>query len=55
MMATPRDVLLIWVKAALEAGSSERRPSSKNGSARQRIEELEHLALALQANQDEQP
>jgi len=49
MMATPRDVLLIWVKTALEAGSDSR-PGSNGGAARLLDKELEHLALALQPN-----
>jgi hypothetical protein len=55
MMATPRDVLLIWVKAALEAGSSDPRPGSNGSRARLLVKELEHLSLALQATRGEQP
>jgi len=55
MMATPRDVLLIWVKTALEAGRSDPRPDSNRASTRLLVKELEHLALALQANPGEEP
>jgi hypothetical protein len=53
MMATPSDVLLIWVKATLEAGRSEPRPGSNGSGTRLLVKELEDLALALQANRDQ--
>jgi len=56
MMATPRDVLLIWVKAALEAGRSDPRPGlTHRGASALVVKELEHLALSLQANPGDQP
>jgi hypothetical protein len=55
MMATPRDVLLIWVQAALEGGRSDPRPGSNGSPTRLLVKELEHLALALQANRGDQP
>jgi hypothetical protein len=54
MMATPRDVLLIWVKAALDAGRSDPRPGSNRSGTRLLVKELEDLALALQANRGDQ-
>ena len=55
MMATPRDVLLIWVTAALEAGRSDPRPGANGSGSCLLVEELAHLALALQANRGDQP
>ena len=55
MKATPREVLLVWVKAALEAGRSDPRPGSIGSRARLLVTELEHLLLALQANRGDQP
>ena len=54
-MATPRDVLLVWVKAALEAGRSAPRPGSNGSPTRLLVKELQHLALALQADRGDQP
>ena len=53
-MATPRDVLLIWVKAALEAGRFDPQPGSNGSKTRLLVKELEHLALALQADRGDQ-
>jgi hypothetical protein len=55
MKATPREVLLVWVKATLQAGKSDPRPDSNRASTRLLVKELEHLALALQANPGEEP
>jgi len=54
MMATPREVLLIWVKATLEIGRSEPRPGSNRGAGLL-VEDLERLAVALQGNRGEGP
>jgi hypothetical protein len=55
MIATPRDVLLVWVKAALDAGRFDPRPGSNGSGTRLLVKELEDLALALQANRGDQP
>ena len=55
MMATPREVLLIWVKATLEIGRSEPRPGSNRGGAGLLVEDLERLAVALQGTRGEGP
>jgi hypothetical protein len=55
MMATPREVLLMWVTAALEAGRSEPRPGCNRGNAGLPAKDLERLAVALQANRGEEP
>ena len=55
MTATPREVLLIWVKAALEARKSDPRSGSNRGRARLLFKDLEHLAVALQANPGVEP
>ena len=55
MMATPREVLVIWVKAALEAGRCDPRPGCNRGNAGLIVKDLERLAVALQAQQGDEP
>jgi len=55
MTATPREVLLIWVKAALETASGNPHPSANRSGLRLLVEDLERMAMELQASQGGQP
>ena len=55
MTATPREVLLIWVKAALETASCDPCGSANHSGLRLLGKDLERLAMELQANQGGQP
>ena len=55
MTATPREVLLIWVKAALETASGNPHPSANRSGLRLLVQDLERMAMELQASQGGQP